>query len=165
MKRPVRRVEFQPTEPGEVLEAMATLTHAGDGWINFLPGIDADDAPPTTTGLSALLAPRTAGALMGTWAPQTQTRRGLQGPTVGLLHPVGRFAARQLAGLGAPVPEGWTIRQDNARRGLIVIAPFDTPNDEVLTWIIAAGTALTTLPTSGSWRADIYLPKEMTEST
>ena len=96
---------------------------------------------------------------MATWAPQTITRRGPQGATIGLLHPAGRFAARQLASLGVPVPDGWTIRQDNPRRGLIVIARVDAPQEEVLDWIIAAGAALSTLAATGYWRADIYLPK------
>lgn len=159
MARPVNRVEFRPTEPASVLEAMATIADAGDGWINLLPGVDSDEAPPRPTGLTAVLAPRTPGALMGTWAPQTMTRRGLLGATIGLLHPAGRFAARQLASLGVPIPEGWTIRQDNPRRGLIVNARVDTPHDEVLSWIVAAGMALSTLTPSGYWRADIYLPK------
>jgi hypothetical protein len=159
MARQVQRVEFQPAEPGAVLEAMAEITRSADGWINLLPGVDADEAPPRPTGLSAILAPRTPGALMGTWAPQTQARKGIHGATVGLLHPAGRFAARQLASLGVPVPDGWTIRQDNPRRGLIVVAAVDTPDNAVLNWILAAGMALMTLTPSGSWRADIYLPK------
>jgi hypothetical protein len=165
MARPVQRVEFKPEEPGDVLQAMAEISHARDGWINLLPGVDDDEAPPRPTGLSAVLAPRTPGALMGTWAPQTEARRGIQGATIGLLHPAGRFAARQLASLGAPVPEGWTIRQDNPRRGLIVMAAIDTPNDVVLTWIVSAGTALSTLTASGYWRADIYPPKTFPEQT
>jgi hypothetical protein len=164
MARPVQRVEFQPAEPGEVLVAMDAITKAGDGWINLLPGVDSDEAPPRPTGLSAVLAPRVPGAVMGTWAPQSPSRRGMQGATVGLLHPAGRFAARQLASLGAPVPEGWTIRQDNPRRGLIVIAPVDESNEKVLTWIVAAGTALSTLAPSGYWRADIYPPKTFPET-
>jgi hypothetical protein len=64
-----------------------------------------------------------------------------------------------LVSLGAPVPEGWTIRQDNPRRGLIVIARVDAPHEEVLDWIISAGAALSTLTPSGFWRADIYFPK------
>ena len=159
MARPVNKIEFRPTEPADVLAAMATIADARDGWINLLPGVDPDDVPPRPTGLSAVLAPRTPGAVMATWAPQTMTRRGLQGATVGLLHPAGRFAARQLASLGVPVPQGWMIRQDNPRRGLIVIARVDAPNDEVLDWVIAAGEALATLASTGFWRADIYLPK------
>jgi hypothetical protein len=96
---------------------------------------------------------------MGTWTPQKLTRRAMIGATVGLIHPAGRFAARQLASLGAPVPSGWTLRQDNQRRGLIVVARLDAPNSDVLDWIIAAGTALCGLELSGEWRADIYLPK------
>jgi hypothetical protein len=138
---------------------METITSAGDGWINLIPGIDADEAPPRPTGLTAVLAPRIPGAVMGTWTPQKLTRRAMIGATVGLIHPAGRFAARQLASLGAPVPSGWTLRQDNQRRGLIVVARLDAPNSDVLDWIIAAGTALCGLELSGEWRADIYLPK------
>jgi hypothetical protein len=159
MAREVRQIEFQPTDADTVLDAMATITDAADGWINLLPGINEDDAPPKPTGLSAILAPRTPGTVMGTWAPQTQGRHGPQGANIGLLHTGGRFAARKLAELGTPLPQGWVVRQDNPRRGLIVIAAIDTPNDEVLQWTIAACTALCSLVTTGSWRADIYLPK------
>jgi len=159
MARPVERLQFRPGELDGVLAAMDTITSAGDGWINLLPGIDADEAPPRPTGLTAILAPRTPGAVMGTWTPQKMTRRGMQGSTVGLLHPAGRFAARQLASVGIPLPSGWILRQDNQRRGLIVSAPVDTPASDILDWIIAAGTALCGLELSGEWRADIYLPK------
>jgi hypothetical protein len=138
---------------------MAMIQEARDGWINFLPGVDEDAAPPPPSGLGAILAPRTPGAVMATWAPETQTRRGVQGATVGLLHPAGRFASRQLASLGVPLPEGWVVRQDNPRRGLIVMARLDAPYTEVLDWIVSAGTTLSMLPYTGSWRADVYFPK------
>jgi len=159
MARALQKLEFKPGEADAVLEAMETISGAADGWINLLPGVDSDNAPTQPTGLAALLSSRVPGAVMATWTPETRTRRGLQGASIGLLHTAGRFAARQLAGLGTPVPEGWIVRQDNPRRGLIVVAALDAPNTEVLDWIIAAGTALCTLDTSGSWRADIYLPK------
>jgi hypothetical protein len=159
MARPVQKLQFKPGEAEQVLDAMTTITRAADGWVNLLPGIDSDEAPPRPTGLTAILAPRTPGAVMGTWIPQKQGRRGLQGATVGLIHPAGRFAARQLASLGVPLPDGWIVRQDNQRRGLIVAVAADTPDREVLDWIIAAGTALCGLELSGEWRADIYLPK------
>jgi hypothetical protein len=159
MARSVQKLQFMPGETEQVVAAMATISGAADGWINLLPGIDSDEAPPRPTGLTAVLAPRTPGAVMGTWVPQKQTRRGLQGATVGLIHPAGRFAARQLTSLGVPLPGGWIVRQDNQRRGLIVAVAVDTPDREVLEWIIAAGTALCGLELSGEWRADIYLPK------
>ena len=46
-----------------------------------------------------------------------------------------------------------------SRRGLIVNARVDAPLQEVLGWVIAAGSALSTLASTGFWRADIYLPK------
>jgi hypothetical protein len=158
-KRPRERLEFKPTDPGEILSAMATISSAGEGWINLLPGIDSDDAPPPPTGIAAILAPRTPGAVMSTWAPPGSSHHQPHGATVGILHSAGRFAARQLVGLGAPVPEGWVIRQDNPRRGLIVVAPTGTTDQEVLDWTIAATTALCTLEISGDWLAEIFLPK------
>jgi hypothetical protein len=159
VRRQVERFEFNPTDAGAVLDAMATISQAADGWINLLPGIDEDAAPPTSTGITALLAPRVPGSLMGTWAPETDTRRGREGAKIGLLHTAGRFAARQLAALGLPLPDGWIVRQDNPRRGLIVLAAVNASNKEVLDWMIAAGTALCGLETSGMWRADVYLPR------
>lgn len=161
MRRQVERFEFSPTTAGGVLEAMTTISEAADGWINLLPGIDEDQEVSAPTGITALLAPRVPGALMGTWAPEVVTRRGRQGAKIGLLHTAGRFAARQLASLGLPLPDGWVVRQDNPRRGLIVLASLNAPNKEVLDWMIAAGTALCGLETSGMWRADVYLPRSV----
>jgi hypothetical protein len=158
MARRVDRFEFSPGEADRVLDAMAEITRAGNGWINLLPGVDPDDAPPAPTGLTAILAPRTPGVVMGTWKPGVPGRRGPQGAQVGLLHSAGRFAARRLASMGAPLPEGWIVRQDNPRRGLIVVARVDAPDSEVLDWIIAAGTAFSAYTPSGYWRADVFLP-------
>jgi len=159
MRRQVQQFEFLPGQGADVLDAMATITDAGDGWINLLPGLDPDDAPPPPAGLMAILSPRFAGITMGTWAPKSQTRNGIQGSKIGLLHTAGRFAARQLGSFGIPVPDGWLIRQDNPRRGLIVVASLEASNREILDWIVAAGTALCAFDTSGMWRADVFLPR------
>jgi len=161
MARQVDRFEFQPGEADRVLDAMAEITAAEDGWINLLPGVDPDEAPPPPSGLTAILAPRTPGAVMGTWKPAVPSRRGPQGAQIGLMHSAGRFAIRQLASLGAPLPDRWIIRQDNPRRGLIVVAPLGASNSDVLDWIIAAGTAFAVYTPSGSWRADVYYPKPL----
>jgi hypothetical protein len=158
-RRTAERLEFKPTVLGGVLDAMSKITKAGDGWINLLPGIDEDDAPPPSTGIAALFSPRTAGVVMATWAPPARTRNGMQGATVGILHSAGRFAARQLTTLGAPLADGWIVRQDNPRRGLIVSAPVDTDDEDVLVWTIAATTALCHLVLTGDWVADIFWPR------
>jgi hypothetical protein len=158
-RRTPERLEFKPTVLGGVLDAMSKITRAADGWINLLPGIDEEDAPPPATGITALFSPRTAGVVMSTWAPPARTRRGMQGSSVGILHSAGRFAARQLTTLGAPLPEGWIVRQDNPRRGLIVVAPVGSDDDEVLGWTIAATTALCHLVLTGDWVADIFWPR------
>jgi hypothetical protein len=154
----VERIEFKPGDAASVLDAMATISEASDGWMNLLPGIDPDDAPPAPTGLSAILGPKAPGVVMATWAPPA-TARYSQGASVGIMHSAGRFAARQLAGLGAPLPEGWIVRQDNPRRGLIVTTAVDASNSDVLDWMIAASTALCTLKLTGDWAAQVYLPR------
>lgn len=158
MARQVSQIEFKPAEAGAVIEAMARIETAGDGWMNLFPGVPEDQAPVPATGLNAILGPKNPGAVMATWAPPTRGRRGLQAGSVGILHSAGRFAARQLAAIGVPVPEGWPIRQDNPRRGLITQVPIGTPVADVLQWMIAASTALFAFDMTGSWRADFYLP-------
>jgi hypothetical protein len=158
-RRPVQRIEFSPTGAGEVLLGMATIRNAADGWMNILPGIDPDDTPAQPTGLGAILAPKTAGVVMTTWAPPSSNRRGPEGATIGIMHSAGRFAARRLAELGVPVPAGWAVRQDHARRGLIVTAAVEASDAEMLDWMIAATTALCTLTLTGDWVAQIYLPR------
>jgi len=158
-RREVQRIEFRPTDAQAVLDAMAVIAGASDGWMNILPGVEPEDEPDQPTGLSALLAPRTAGVVMSTWAPPATTRRGHEGATIGIMHSKGRFAARQLAGLGVPLPEGWVVRQDHARRGLIVTASADASDSDMLDWMIAATTALCSLTLTGDWAAQIYFPR------
>ncbi len=39
--------------------------------------------------------------------------------TIGLMHPTGHKAVARLAEAGVAVPDGWVVRQDHARRGLL----------------------------------------------
>jgi hypothetical protein len=154
-RRPVEAIEFVPPETGPVLAAMSVLAAAGDGWVNLLPGVpeEAVDKPPRTV-FSAFFGSAEPPVTMCTWVPG---RRG-EGPTVGVVHPRGRGAVRQLAELGAPVPPGWRVRQDHARRGLVVRPPAGTPDRVVLEWLLRAGEVLAMVPLTGSWQARVHLP-------
>ncbi|MGH9086730.1 MAG: hypothetical protein ACRDYZ_01225 [Acidimicrobiales bacterium] len=144
-----------PPEVGDVLASMATLAAAADGWVNLLPGVpeeEVEEAPRSV--FTALFGPPQPPATMGTWVPK---RRG-HGPTVGISHPRGRHAVRQLAELGVPVPGGWRVRQDHGRRGLVVEPLPGATDAEVLDWMLQAGRALAVMPLTGRWLAQVHLP-------
>jgi hypothetical protein len=160
--RTVEKVEFTPPAPAAVTEAMARLRHAGDGWINLLPGIEGDPiGDDRAPGLANLFGPRQPAVTMGTWMPPPRTGRRARSlaVTVGLLHPQGRPAVPLLAASGTPVPSGWQVRQDHRRRGLLVRVPPDAPDQLVVDWVTEAGTALCAEPTTGEWQAVVYGPR------
>ena len=162
MPRDVDRFELVPGAPGRVLEWMDRLTAAADGWINLMPGVDEEEAEqPTAPGaFAAVFGPSQAPVTMCTWLPGRRRRAG-EGATVGIVHPRGRFAIRQLAELGVPLPDGWQVRQDHARRGLIVLAPAEAPHAGVLDWSLRAGAALVLVPLTGSWQAEVHQPARL----
>ena len=56
------------------------------------------------------------------------------------------------------MPDGWVVRQDHARRGLLVRTPVAVAETDVLDWSVRAGTALCRAEMTGRWRAVVYLP-------
>lgn len=158
--REIERFEFVPEAPERVLEWMDRLSAAADGWINLMPGVDEAEAEQTTApgAFAALFGPSQASVTMCTWLAARRGRRSGERPTVGIVHPRGRFAVRQLAALGVALPDGWVVSQDHARRGLIVVAPPDAAHAVVLTWALDAGAALAMVPLTGTWQAEVHQP-------
>lgn len=152
-------IEFRPPDVAAVADSLAKLRAAGGGWINLMPGIDEEAAEiQPQAGLFAFLGNRAPPVTMTTVMPPKKDRRATEGLTVGLMHPTGGRAVARLAELGVTVPEGWVVRQDHARRGLLLRTPVDADETDVLTWSIAAGTALCPAEMTGRWRAVVYLP-------
>jgi len=148
-----------PPEVAAVADALARLRVAGSGWINLLPGIDEDAAEPEpAAGLFAFFGNRAPPVTMATVMPPAPKRAGREGVTVGLMHPTGPKAVARLAEAGVALPEGWVVRQDHARRGLLVRTPPDVADAEVISWAVRAGAALCRAPMTGRWRAVVYLP-------
>jgi hypothetical protein len=148
-RRETMIIEFTPPDVAGVADALAKLRHAGDGWMNLLPGIDEDTVdivPPS--GLSAFF-----GTL-----PAKPDRRDREGMTVGLMHPTGAKAVARLAEAGIALPEGWVLRQDHVRRGLVARTPVEADEAAVVEWCVRAGTALCRAEMTGRWRAVVYLP-------
>ena len=158
-RRETRTVEFTPPEVDGVAASLANLRAAGSGWINLMPGIDEDAVGvEQPTGLFAFFGNRTPPVTMATVMPAKRDRRQTEGMTVGLMHPTGAKAVARLAEVGVAVPEGWVVRQDHVRRGLVVRTTVQAPESDVIEWCVRAGTALCRAEMTGRWRAVVYLP-------
>lgn len=157
--RTIEHVEFSPSDPTAVLAFMDRLSSAREGWINFLPGVPEEEVDTPPQGVfSALFGSAQPPVSMCTWMPRSPARRGGE-ETVGVMHPRGRFAIKQLAATGAPLPPGWRVAQDHGRRGLVVHPPQGASHQVVLDWLLRAGASLAAVPLTGSWQARIHLPR------
>ena len=159
-RRTKEEFEFTPPDVDRVSAQLTRLVEAGDGWINLLPGVDMDDAqrPTAPTGLFGLFGNRQPPVTMATLMPPKPIRRATDGVTIGLLHPTGSKAIARLREAGVDLPTSWAMRQDHARRGLVVQAAVGTPEAEVINWALRAGTALCREEMTGRWQAVVYLP-------
>lgn len=157
-RRQTRTIEFTPPDVDGVGAELAALREAGEGWVNLMPGVydEADINPPT--GLFAFFGSRQAPVTMATVMPARLDKRTVEGMSVGLMHPTGAKAIARLAEAGVAVPEGWVVRQDHARRGLVLRAAPDTEPADIVTWCVQAGTALCMVDMTGQWQAVVYLP-------
>jgi hypothetical protein len=158
-RRETMTIEFTPPDVASVVDALVRLRRAGDGWMNLLPGIDEDavDVDPPA-GLFAFFGNRAPPVSMATVLPAKPDRRHREGMSVGLMHPTGAKARARLAEVGIAVPDGWVVRQDHVRRGLVARTPVDADEAEVILWCVRAGTALCRAEMTGRWRAVVYLP-------
>jgi hypothetical protein len=158
-RRDVDTFEFTPPDFERVTGYLHHLTEAGQGWINLLPGVNLDEerttAPP---GPFALFSNRPPPVTMCTVMPPKASRRATDGVTIGLLHPTGARAAARLREGGVALPEGWLVKQDHTRRGLLVLALHGASETAVITWALAAGTFLCREEMTGQWQAVVYLP-------
>jgi hypothetical protein len=159
-KRETDTFEFNPAQTERVTGYLHHLTEAGEGWINLMPGLEEEDDGRTTMapGVFALFTARQPPITMGTLMPPRANRRDTEGVTIGLLHPTGAKAAQRLREAGLPLPEGWRVRQDHARRGLVVLAPHGESESAIVGWTVQAGIRLCRKEMTGEWQAVVYLP-------
>ncbi len=158
-RRQTKTIEFASPEVDGVAHELAALREAGEGWINLLPGIvdgAVDVEPPT--GLFAFFGTRQPPVTMATVMPARREQRDVEGMSVGLMHPTGPKAIPRLAEAGVSVPEGWIVRQDHARRGLVLRTTAGAAPGDIVSWCVRAGTALCMADMTGQWRAVVYLP-------
>ena len=150
-------LEFLPDQRRAVVDRMVELARDRSGWINLQPVVDPEDEPPQETRLSGLLSGRGPAVPLATWTPGERHRRRVEPTTIGLQHATGTKAVARLASFGIAVPDGWRVLADHPRRGVVVVVPDGTDPDDVLGWLLEAGTALSAVPTTGRWRAEIYV--------
>lgn len=157
-----RRMAFVRHRADEVVAVMEELAAARAGWVNFEPDVHPDDVPPSGSGLFAIFSGRGPDVPLATWtAPSPPPRRGKGRPQpamIGLQHGAGTRARGRLADVGHPVPDGWVVMQDHARRGLVVAVPDDASPRAVLDWLLTAAAALSPVPVHAAWHALVYRP-------
>ena len=158
--RRVEHIEFTPMVTGEVVAKMDQLAAARDGWINLLPGVPEEmvgDIPRPTT-LGSLFGTGQPEVAMVTFMPAPPKGRTSDRETFGFMHGVGHKAMPALQQEGLGLPDGWRLRQDHVRRGMIVELPVGESHEDALAYALRVGGALCVAPMTGSWRADVYLP-------
>ena len=150
MAAPPEQIDFVTNDRAAVLARMDQLVERKKGWINLSPALDEDEDPPPRSSTFGLFSGRGPDVPLCTWVPGPPVEIGIQ-------HGAGTKAVQVLRDMGQPVPDGWRVTQDHARRGLVVAIPDGTPSQAVLDWLLSAGTALAShLKLAGWWRAAIY---------
>ncbi len=156
---------------GELLDRMRSIDRAGNGWVNIRPRPE-DDPDPSMADLApapppaplGLLARRRVVTVEGTWVPGRLGRKAPEPASVGLEHPAGRFAVRQLRDGGLALPGHWKVVTDHARRGLVLSVMPSGPTDddrvadlrEIVDWLVHAAAILAPGQVSGRWQAEVH---------
>jgi hypothetical protein len=150
-------IDFTPTDTEAVVARMTVVARDRDGWINFHPWVEDDEELPTVAaGFLAWAKARGPSIPEATFVPGERKRRGDQPNSIGIQHPSGPKARLTLADKGIAIPEGWRIRADHPRRGLVIEIPDDSPLDVVLDWLVRASQALTPAVLPERWVAAVY---------
>jgi hypothetical protein len=149
-----RLIEFERQDTSEVEAALASLPDGG--WVNIEPIVDDDDLEDlrarTPHPLLRIFSAKGRPIPFGTVVAQHDAL------AVGLEHARGQRVVAELRELGIPEPAGWRRQQDHAKRGMVYLAPRHELPSVVLGWILAAETALTSVPIRGRWSAMIATP-------
>jgi hypothetical protein len=154
MARAPEVFEFRPGASEAVTDAMDELTAAQRGWITLQPGVRPEDAPPPRSLMAGLFSGTGPPVPVCTWvAPQPNQKP--PHPEIGILHRAGPKVVKRLAAAGIDVPEHWVVLADHPKRGLVVAVHPESPVQDALDFLLAAATALTLVPFTGSWQATV----------
>lgn len=154
--QPTSVVEFRVGDPAPVVAIMGELAAAHAGWLNLQPDVDVADVPDAGSPFGRLLTAAGPPVPLGSWVPGPLRRGGAAPTSLGLQHPGGRKAIWQLRDVGITVPDGWRVRADHPRRGLVLELPDGTDPGTTLDWLVRASIALTEMALPDVWRAAVY---------
>ncbi|MFN8019618.1 MAG: hypothetical protein U0P45_16060 [Acidimicrobiales bacterium] len=150
---PSQEVLVDEDDLAPVVEVMDELEGASTGWINLVPEVEEGAEVAHRSMLAEIFSARGDPIPMATWtAPEAAGGRA----TLGVQHGAGPRALERLAGNGLALPDGWWKLADHSRRGLVVTTPAGADHEDVLWWLLTASHALSQVPLSGRWRADVY---------
>lgn len=149
-------IEFSPTDPAAAVARMRTLAERHQGWVNLHPIVEEDELPKNSIGFFAWVAAKGPEIPQATWVAGQVRRRGLEPDSIGLQHPGGQKARIRLGELGLPIPEGWRLRADHPRRGLVVELPEGTDPGTAVAWLLPAAMALSSIRLPERWVAAVY---------
>jgi hypothetical protein len=156
MAKHVRVLEFHVDEPGAVVEQMDVMGRARAGWVNFRPELPEEEVPTSPTGLDMLFSTSVHDVPICTWVAGKNNRHGVTPDSLGVQHSAGTRTLSHLASTGLVLPDEWRAVQDHPRRGLVVLAPSGTGHLQELSWLLQAGTVLSSVRITGEWRAEVH---------
>jgi hypothetical protein len=142
-------LDFSRDDAGMLRDAIASFEVA-KGWINVTPGIPSDAVADDRSLFSWLVGARPQVAPLVTWMPD-EKHAGVG--TLGVLHARGQLTSQELAALD--VPEGWMLRQNHARRGLLFFVP-SIDADQLCTTMLRFSDYLATVATTGRYLAEVF---------
>ena len=147
------QIEFRYDEWEPVLERMAEMTRARQGWLNLYPETVEDrEEDEGTSVFGGLFGRRGPAVPMGTWVVATDRAPA----SVGISHGAREKVVPRLREAGVHARNGWHLVQDNPRRGLVARLPADARPDEILAWLMSAIDELCPVALTGRWLAEVH---------
>lgn len=124
----------------------------GRGWINVVPVVADEDRPPEPSRVGRWFSGKGPAIPLATFVP------GGAGAshTVGISHGTAGKVAARLAAAGLRLPDGSKVTQDHPKRGLVAEVPATGELDVVARFLLEAAAMVSVVPTTDTWRAEIY---------
>ena len=149
------------TDPGGLVEVLDEVAGAPGAWVNVEPDVD-DSLRTEVSGLFAWFSARGAQVPVGTFVAGTSR----DVPSIGVDHGSGRGAGDRLREAGLSAPDGWLLRQDHPKRGLVWEVPHQEPrlvdptgNGPLAQFLMEATALFCPLPTDGRFRISVHTPR------
>jgi hypothetical protein len=129
-----------------VVDAMDRLATLGRGWINLVPAHVERHELASVRSIPGMIFGRFSGRGAPdpkiTWTAPAQGRRRPAPAQLGIEHPAGPKARRQLDDAAHPIPVGWLVLQDHSLRGLVVTPAEGTSHRDQIRWAMRAAELL-----------------------